>query len=236
MKTIAAFFSLLILATSCNQSHQSTERMIQQMDSLQQELKALKQEIKHERDKEHKLQDSLIPKQETYKEATKEIKTKPVENKVETPEPKELPKTQLKPIEEVGTKYYYNGQPKNLSVEITPWKEGSRQVKFYNPVGQCVYTIDDKKMSYSSVTVIKSFHPNGAVDKVQTNLNPGASRYWYETTTTFDIDNTPLWQVRQQLPVESVAQTLNNKYYWNKQTQNWVKQETMQEQPVPHLE
>ncbi len=234
MKTILrSVFIIFLLATSCNQTEHTNERMQHQMDSLQQQLHTLRQEIKNERSNVMRMQDSLTEKYDKKPKVQKEIKNKPLEKQIETPKQNELPKPPSKPMEDNGSKYYYTGQPKRLSVEITPWNDGSRQVKFYNPSGQCVYTIDDKKMSYSSVTHITSFHPNGAANSVQTNMNPGASRYWYETTTTFDIDNTPLWQIRQQLPVESVSQTLNNKYFWNKQTQSWVKQEIIQEQSVP---
>jgi ribosomal protein S12 methylthiotransferase accessory factor YcaO len=62
-------------------------------------------------------------------------------------------------------------------------------------------------------------------------MNPGASRYWYETEITFSSTNQPLTKVDTQMPMEHLTPT--DKEYWDEKKKQWVKQLTIECQPVP---
>jgi len=63
-------------------------------------------------------------------------------------------------------------------------------------------------------------------------MNPGASRYWYETTIQFDENNQPLNKVSKQMPSESVLEAMGETYLWSSQKKDWILQEVIQCQPV----
>ncbi|HOZ83383.1 MAG TPA: hypothetical protein PKU82_10700, partial [Bacteroidia bacterium] len=130
--------------------------------------------------------------------------------------------------------HYYQSTPKRVSVEITPWHDGKRELNFFDQFGNKTYSINDIRRSYSSTTELKEFHKNGACSLVKTSVNPDASMYWYETEIIFDENNNPQWKTELQFPQESTEQNLNNKWWWNTRTNSWVKQEIIREQPVPH--
>lgn len=120
---------------------------------------------------------------------------------------------------------YVNG---SLSVKITPWENDRRNILLYNLQGEQTYQLEEVRMSYS-VSHNITFAQNGGVVKIETHMNPGASLNWYETTTTFDGINQPLWQVDETFPMESVA--LPVKKYWHKIDKRWVRQEIVMCQP-----
>jgi hypothetical protein len=120
---------------------------------------------------------------------------------------------------------YVNG---SLSVKITPWENDRRNILLYNLQGEQTYQLEEIRMSYS-VSHNITFAENGGVVKVVSHMNPGASRHWYQTTTTFDGTNQPLWQVDETFPMESVA--LPVKKYWHKIDKRWVRQEIVMCQP-----
>jgi hypothetical protein len=126
---------------------------------------------------------------------------------------------------------YYNGLPKRISVIIGAWKENKRRITFFSPGGIETYSIEDVRHSYSSVSEIVAYHDNGAVAKVKTHTNPGASMYWYDAITTFDTDNTPLWKISTQYPQRSVSLNTDDTYYWHVERKEWIKQTQVKEQP-----
>lgn len=117
--------------------------------------------------------------------------------------------------------HYVNG---SLSVKITPWENGVRNIYLYNLKGEQTYHLEEVRMSFS-VSHNITFAENGGVVKIISHINPGASQHWYETTTTFDGTNEPLWQVDETFPMESVA--LPIKKYWNNKEKDWVRQEVI---------
>jgi len=120
---------------------------------------------------------------------------------------------------------YVNG---SLSVKITPWENDRRDIHLYNLQGEQTYQLEEVRMSFS-VSHNITFAPNGGVVKIVSHINPGASRHWYQTTTTFDGTNQPIWQVDETFPMESVAPPV--KKYWHHIDKRWVRQEIVMCQP-----
>lgn len=129
-----------------------------------------------------------------------------------------------------STVFCYHNSTKP-SVVITDWNsENKRYVRLYDPFGNCSFTFEDIRSSYSSLTELRQFHENGAVALLTITLNPDGSRYWYTSDITFGMNNEPLWKEDFQHPEEHVAFPGINKSYWK--DGHWIKQEIIQEQPV----
>ena len=126
-----------------------------------------------------------------------------------------------------GEERFYYTSSKKLSLLITPWKDDKRELIFYDPFGNVQYTQKDVRHSYSNISEVKSFHSNGAVEKILVHNNPGASMYWSESEITFGINNDPEWMAVMTYPVQHLEQNLNNHYYWDKKTGTWIKQVAM---------
>ncbi len=128
------------------------------------------------------------------------------------------------------TYYHNNGQ---LSVKIGPWENQIRETICYDRQGKETYRFEEIRHSYSVRAELK-FGKTGALSKVILHTNPGASRTSQKSTMTFDIDNTPLWMTVEEIP--SDANFLKNgpkKFYWNKSTREWTRQEEVFEQETP---
>jgi hypothetical protein len=67
---------------------------------------------------------------------------------------------------------------------------------------------------------------------IHIHMNPGASMYWYDTVISFGIGNEPEWKVENKHP-STLEEYMNSKYYWDKSTRTWKKQEYIREQEVP---
>ncbi|MBS1765346.1 MAG: hypothetical protein JSS90_10310 [Bacteroidetes bacterium] len=235
------FLFTALLLSGCT-DRQQNQLLLQKMDSLQNNLDSLKGQIKELNEKGNgnipdvsANADSNIylttlnnrnQKHQTFQDTIK--------HKVKQPAP--IKKEKSTPItpEITGKKFYYKGLPQKISVEITAWDNGRRTLKFYNPSGEVTYTIEDVRMSYSSITDLKKFYDNGACALIETGMNPGASMYWYEINITFDENNNPLWKEEIEKPEMSLKQNMNNKSWWNAKTKSWVKQEIVKEQEAPH--
>lgn len=145
-----------------------------------------------------------------------------------------LPVTAVKakPIKQkplLDTVYHYYQYSKQIALCITPWIDGKRSLLFYSPQGVLTYQINDVLQSYSSITELTEWHSTGAVAKVLTRLNPGASMYWYTTAITFNNAHTPEWKTDTQHPENEVHLPSNKNHYWK--NGKWNKQETVLEQP-----
>lgn len=129
-------------------------------------------------------------------------------------------KTELPPVKKPANDtvyhYYTDGA---VSARITPWVNSKRSIWLYDPKGRRTYTFSDERSSYISTTTL-SFQANGAVSKAGTHLNPGASMYMYETTTTFGPANEPLTQVKTQSPQMKLEMPVI--YHWDPAQQRWV--------------
>ena len=133
-----------------------------------------------------------------------------------------LPPKKKKPAVKNDTLYHYN-KNKKPSVKISPWKDGERMIWLYDERSRVTYTFNDEHRGYSRTTEL-TFQENGAVKVATTHFNPGASRHWYETYTTFSPSNEPLTQVQQQFPIEYIDMTENHTLYWDKEKGDWVKE------------
>lgn len=123
------------------------------------------------------------------------------------------------------TYYYYNTG--KVSVKITPWQQGKRNLLIFNRQSQLTYQIENVRSSYSVNTELK-FKGNGSISEVKTHTNPGASMYWYESTITFSDSNEPEWKNDERFPQNSVTMPGSNASYWDKAKQTWVKQQAME--------
>ncbi|MBL0316844.1 MAG: hypothetical protein IPP69_14200 [Flavobacteriales bacterium] len=152
-----------------------------------------------------------------------EVKKKPEitsDKKIGAPEPvkEELPL----PVSSEKDELFHYQNSKLISLRITPWKSDRRQLIFYDKKGNITYTQDDVRLSYQEVSEVKEFHSNGAVAKIQIHNNPGASRHWSEILITFDQNNEPEWKTIMTYPLESISQTMNNTYRFDRIQKNWV--------------
>jgi len=121
--------------------------------------------------------------------------------------------------------YYYTN--KKISAKVTPWENSKRWTLLYNLLGEETYRQEDVRMSYTVSTSL-SFHPNGAVSKMEIHSNPGASRYWGEITITFNTVNEPIQRQSVRMPIDNLSETLKPWEYWDPKTKQWRKQEVME--------
>jgi len=219
---------LALLLSGCINNRESNERLEQKIDSLQSSIQALQQQLAkpHSADSAK----SRLPQSEPPGTKTDSIHPKTTERQA-PPKEKKSPKQNT--VENKTVFHYYQSEPKRVAVEITPWNDGKRVIRFFNPAGDTTYSIEDINRSYSSITQLR-FHKSGACSSAETSMNPGASMYWYETKITFDENNNPLWKTETQMPMESIEQNMNNEWWWNGTSKSWVRQEIIKEQPVPH--
>ncbi|MEP7171708.1 MAG: hypothetical protein ABI855_20210, partial [Bacteroidota bacterium] len=213
---------------------QDTARLNQKMDSLSCQVSQLQKQVIDK----NKLDGDAIDSAAITKQQTTLSTTKTIQPTTHSPLPATVQKQKINSAdnknESASVFYYYKDSPKRISVEITPWINGRRKVIFYDPFGKETYRCENVRMSYTITTALKKFHDNGAVAQIEIHNNPGASMYWYETEITFDINNEPQWKTEIQKPEMNLEQSMNNKSYWNANTKQWVKQEIIHEQPVPH--
>lgn len=146
---------------------------------------------------------------------------------------KEIPVKKTTPLPvykfPVDTEYHYY-KNKKISVKISPWKNEKRSILLFDYDRNITYLFEDVRHSYSYYTEL-SYHPNGAVSKAVTHMNPGASMYWYETEIQFTEYNIPITKKSTQFPMElDNPPTLQ---YWNVQKKQWVDQLTVECQPPP---
>lgn len=122
------------------------------------------------------------------------------------------------------TTYHYF-QDGRLSVKIAP--DGDRQkIWVYHIMGDLSYELENVRMSYS-VSNRLFFRDNGALEKVETFMNPGASMYMHHSVIQFDIDNEPRNRVDYQTPVKSVADQAWKKFLWDRKEIKWIRQEVI---------
>lgn len=125
--------------------------------------------------------------------------------------------------------YYSNNK---ISVIITPWQDGRREVQLYNLKGEMTYRMEEARMSYQA-SVDLAFHSNGAVKAANIFTNPGASLYMISETIEFSTTNEPQWRLSKKHPVRKLEDAAGTKYYWNKHEKQWKRQEIAECQPVP---
>lgn len=137
------------------------------------------------------------------------------------------------PIELNEQVFYYYSNSKNVSLEVKALDQRSKNYILYDPFGNQTYMFEERFESYSIRVEVIEWHSNGAVAKIVVHTNPGASRYWYESTYTFGINNEPQWKYDLRFPLETTSFQNDNTYYWDIKTKQWKKQEVIYEQAVP---
>lgn len=213
-----------VFFAACNQPNANdngdSEKVILLLDSLRAEIKELKAQ-------QQVLVDTLPKKIEITKPE------KLVTPKQPTPEPvkpKPEKKTQT-PAPYVEDTLYYKYTDGKLSVKKFPRHEGRSKILIYDRQGNITTELEDILMSYSVSHSIK-FREDGSVRAINEHTNPGASMYWYECNITFNNNNEPEWKKCEQHPVRAVEHPNANKYFWDKKTKQWIKQEVVYEQPI----
>ena len=114
---------------------------------------------------------------------------------------------------------YYKGT-KIISTLTTPWKNEKRIIQFFDKLGNKTYEIEDIKHSYTSITTLR-YHEDSSVIDALTHLNPGASMYWYETTTRFEKNNEPTFQETTEYPEKLSALNNDKLKTWDKVNKKW---------------
>lgn len=146
-----------------------------------------------------------------------------------TAETEDSPAIRTQPADTIF--YYYKGN-NAVSAFITPWVDNRRVVVLFDPFGKETYRFENVQGHMSEVSKITSFHPNGAVAAINHYSNPGASINWADADYTFGINNEPEWMVVHEHP-ETLENTMNNSFYWDKKTKAWKRQEVVIETITP---
>lgn len=144
---------------------------------------------------------------------------------------KRLEKTEIpKPPDEVKMYYAQGG----VSVEISHAADREMIYRLHDRSGTITYVLkSEHKGGGMSSSVKLSYRPDGSVSRAKVTESPGASRYWYETDIHFDESNVPTYKTRTQMPAESLEDMNPLPWLWDARKGDWVKQEVVEEQPVP---
>jgi hypothetical protein len=229
---LSAYFVLIFLLVSiasCEEKPSPDEAMRKELAYLRHTVDSLKSIAPPTTDNPLPIQADTVKKTESITTTPQEEKEKKEIPSPTEPEKKKEEKKSPEKVEVVTAgeeRFYYTSSGK-LSLIITPWIDEKRKLIFYDPFGVVQYTQEDVRHSYSIISEVKGFHPNGAVAKISVHNNPGASMYWSEAEITFGLNNDPEWKAVMTYPVQSLEQNLNNHYYWDKKAGTWVKQVAM---------
>ncbi len=222
--TLGFLFSIFSLF-SCGGSSKPDKQLENRVDSLEREIKSLNTHL----DSVSKLNSNPDVKVEEVKPNPSPQEVKPAPQPKVNPTPSKVVKD---PNPGSDTTYYKYTNGK-VSAKVTPWVNNRRKTILFDRHGKKTYEMEDVHLSYQ-ITTRLSLRQDGSVEKASIHNNPGASMYWHETTITFDTDNEPSWKTEKQMPEHNLSLTAPVSSYWNKTTRQWVKQEAVEEQPVPH--
>jgi len=148
------------------------------------------------------------------------------------PQPQTQPQPQPKPKpNDTIFHYYSNGK---VSAKFHPWVDYERKLELFDLYGVKTFETIEIRKSYS-VSFHLSFHPNGAVSKIEEYSNPGASLYTYQAVMKFSTTNNPEVRTESRTPMYSIEEmiTKNRPYFWNKKEFRWVQQEIVVETISP---
>jgi hypothetical protein len=219
---IISYCLFLLLFVSCQPSN-NQKSLEQKMDSLNNQLLKIQAKLdstyynlERKEIKEIKPVDTIKPSKENLKSKPTFIKPKVIEVNVKSTK---------------DTIYHYFKEGK-ISVKISPRLDGRQLVFIYGKKGELQLQLESVFLSYSVSHVLK-FRADGSLEKIVEHHNPGASMYWSECELAFSQWNEPQWKSCQQYPVRSIEDYTNNRYYWEKKSKTWAKQEIVKEQAVP---
>ena len=222
-------FAVILVFIRCNSTPPRDDAWKQELANLRHEVDSLKNlQSSIDTGNTSNAAEDVKPAQSASPESTAAMeKEKTVTPIPETKKPSTLtPEKNPVPTDPVvktsaEEKFFYSSG--KLSLVIKPWIEDERKLIFYAPSGEVMYTQEDVRHSYSNISEVNSFHPNGAVAKITVHNNPGASMYWSESVITFNESNEPEWMNVTQYPMRSLEQSMGNTYYWDKTKGSWVK-------------
>lgn len=161
---------------------------------------------------------------ETMRKLAMELKKDSLEQRREASEalPAEDPVKKEETLKDGAEVHYFTGT-KKVAVKITPWKDRKRFVICYDRKGNETYRFEDMLLSHSEITVVRSYHPNGAANEIEQHSNPGGSRYLPKTTYFFDEENYP---VRSEYDSDRDEDQLNPPpgftKQWDRATRSWL--------------
>jgi hypothetical protein len=225
IKWIIAGITLFLVTIGCNENPNHEQKILDELQSVKSELQSLKEQLKEVQDSNSTEQKDTLtiitkPKDTNFTTETE----KPVLTTKETTPSKPQPTKPEEKIKRPGEEeelFYYKGS-KKISLRITPWVDGRRQLIFYDKNGEITYTQDDTHLSYQEISEVKEIHENGAISKILINNNPGASRYWSDCVITFNPNNEPETRTITTYPMETISQNMDNVYLYDKTTKSWV--------------
>lgn len=217
---LGSFFLFL----SCKQESQVHEELLQEIRLLREEITALKSHPASD-SVSVEVRDSLELHPEQHKpEEVPAVKVKEQKTKPITVE-KVVPKQNTN-----DTTYHYFKDGR-LSVKVYPPSD-RQKILIYHYSGSVIQEYENVRMSYS-VSHRFHFRDDGSVEKIMIHSNPGASRYWYESEVHFETDNEPRYMIHYQKPFERVEDSFGQKYLWNRQQKQWIRQEIVRETIMP---
>ncbi|MCK9480164.1 MAG: hypothetical protein M0R38_00175 [Bacteroidia bacterium] len=139
------------------------------------------------------------------------------------------PKPQRKIEDDSSTVRYKDGK---ISVTYGKTRNNRQIIRIYDRQGVVIIQFENVRLSFQEITTLK-FRKDNSVESAETDLNPGASLYWYETYYTFDVDNEPKTKKIQRMPIMSSGDMLQDLYLWSRKNRQWVKQEIVKEMDTP---
>lgn len=218
---------LLVFIISCKSNKQIADTDNQKMDSLISLVSSLNSKVA-------KMDSTLQQKNAKQPLAVKLVDSskfilRDTSVRVKKTKPKFKPVEVAMPLNDTVIYYY---RDRRISVKVFPEVNGRQQIVVYAPNGDAVYETETVRLSYQVSNQFK-FRDDGSLELIKSSMNPGASLYWYESVTAFDVDNEPLYMQSFRHPYESVTDAMGDKYLWNKLERKWVKQELIIETNVP---
>ncbi|MDP2175903.1 MAG: DUF948 domain-containing protein [Bacteroidota bacterium] len=216
---------VFVVLMSCQPRETNQNELLTTIDSLKMDVRDLKKQLDSMKHSSNNLTQTEInqksEKTETFS-VEKEIAIKYIEP--------QLPQIKYQKKKNDTVYYYFNNN--KLSVKVCPRVNDKQWILVYSIKGTETIRFESVIQSYS-ITYDLKFRPNGSLETVVENTNPGASLHWYKCNISFNEQNEPLWKVCQEYPITRLEHPDKNKYYWDKKSMNWVKQEIVIEQEVP---
>ena len=233
MQIMKKYLIIFIAGILCACKQQEASNLMStnaENDSLKAQLKGLSKELNEiktliEKEKKKPIQDSVTPKTLQIPSVNNSRKEIQAEKKI-SKEKQKVEITRVQPEVLVddrrNEKTFYYSKSKLVSLHVSAWKDDQQEFKLFDLNGKLTYEFKSILKSYSVSVEIKSFHPNGAVNKVSVHMNPGASMYMYQTEYTFSDQNEPLTKEDFTTPAR-LDDFMNNVSTWNKEKRKWEK-------------
>jgi hypothetical protein len=216
---------VFLVIMSCQPRETKQNEWLTTIDSLKMDVRDLKKQLDSMKHNSKDLNPTELNKKPVKTETVSVDKE--IVKKIIVPQ---LP--QLKSQKNKNDTVYHYFNNKKVSVKVCPRVNDKQWILVYSIKGTESIRFESVIQSYS-VTYDLKFRPNGSLETVVESTNPGASLHWYKCNMSFNEQNEPLWKVCQEYPITRLEHPDKNKYYWDKKSMNWVKQEVVIEQEVP---